>query len=353
MPSAAKPEGQVVSSKDLTDFTARLFEASGMPPSYALLQAEILVWANLRGVDSHGVLRIPWYVGRIDAKDMIPDAKPAVATETPGTAVIDANGAPGPVATMAGVDAAMEKAKTVGIAWVVVRGLTHNGALGYYTEKMANDGLIGMTTVCSPPNMAPFGAKAAGLHNSPISIGIPAKKHAAVILDMATSVAAGGKIYFAADKGIPIPEGWALDAQGNSTTDPNKAKIWLPFEGPKGSGLAMMFECWSSVLANNPLCAPQIFGRKKDGESYRQNAMVCAINVAAFSDPEQYRANIDELVDGIKQLPPSGNAEILVPGDREMEAAQERERDGIVLPRGTIDRIAPVAQRYGVKMPWA
>jgi LDH2 family malate/lactate/ureidoglycolate dehydrogenase len=209
-----------------------------------------------------------------------------------------------------------------------------------------------MTTVCSPPNMAPFGAKAPGLHNSPISIGIPAGKQAPIILDMATSVAAGGKIYFAADKGLPIPRGWALNAKGEPTTDPNQATIWLPFEGPKGSGLAMMFECWSSLLANNPLCAPRISGRVKPGESYRQNAMVAAIDVAAFCDPEDSKRNVDELIAGIKGLPRSGADEILVPGERETAIAAQRAQEGILLPKGTIERIGVVAKRFQVNPPW-
>lgn len=345
-------EGVMVSERELTDFTTEIFRATGMPQHQAQLQSEILVWANLRGIDSHGVLRIPAYVERIDAGDMVPGAEPKIASDRLATALIDALGAPGPTATMAGVDIAIEKAKKYGVAWVVVRDLNHNGALGYYTQKIAAEGLLGMTTVCSPPNMAPFGAKAPGLHNSPISIGIPAGKHAPIILDMATSVAAGGKIYFAADKGLPIPKGWALDDQGNDTTDPNKAKIWLPFEGPKGSGLAMMFECWSSLLANNPLCAPRIFGRIKPGESFRQNAMVAAIDVAAFGDPLDYSRNVDELIEGIKGLPRSGPQEILVPGERESAVAAERTRDGILLPRGTIQRIGVVAKRFGVNVPW-
>jgi LDH2 family malate/lactate/ureidoglycolate dehydrogenase len=288
-----------------------------MPAGYAETQADILVWANLRGIDSHGVLRIPWYVERIDVGDMVADAVPEVVSERAATALIDAHGAPGPIGTLAGVEKAVEKARTAGSAWVVMRNVTHNGALAYYTSRIAASGLIGMTTVCSPPNMAPFGARAAGVHNSPISIGIPARRHAPLLLDMATSVAAGGKIYFAADRGLPIPEGWALDKDGNSTTDPNKAKIWLPFEGPKGSGPAMMFECWSSLLANNPLCTPPITGTKKPGEDQRQNAMVAAIDVSAFMDPKDYESLVDEFIDGLKSLPPSGASPVMVPGERE------------------------------------
>lgn len=342
-----------ITDEALLKLTSDIFVAVGMSRPYADLQADNLVWANLRGIDSHGVLRIPFYVGRIEAGDMDPAAIPQLISETPGTALIDARGAPGPVGTLAGVERAIEKARNVGVSWVVVRGVSHNGALAYYAERIAEAGLIAMTSVCSPPNMAPFGAKGAGLHNSPISIGIPAGERPPVVLDMATSVAAGGKIYYSADRGIPIPEGWALDASGESTTDPNKAVIWLPFQGPKGSGLAMMFECWSSLLGGNPLCAPQISGTKPAGTSYRQNAMVAAVSVAAFIDPAEYRRSVDELVDRLKSLPRSGPDEILVPGERERKTGEDRARAGIALPHGTQSRIAEVAKRYGVPVPWS
>jgi ureidoglycolate dehydrogenase (NAD+) len=342
----------VLSGDELAEFTARLFRAAGMRPDYAEIQADNLVWANLRGIDSHGVLRIPWYVERIDRGDMVADAEPITVSQTAATALIEAGGAPGPIGTLAGVDVALEKAAAVGASWVVVRNVTHNGALAYYTSRIAARDFIGIATVSSPPNMAPFGAKAPGVHNSPISIGIPAKRHAPIVLDMATSVAAGGKIYFAADRGLPIPEGWALDRHGNSTTDPNKAKIWLPFEGPKGSGLAMMFECWSSLLVNNPLCAPRIMGKKQPDEDQRQNVAIAAIDVAAFGSAEIYERNVDELIDGIKSLPRAGMNPIRVPGERETEVYEERAKAGIVLPYGTVDRINVVANRFGVSTPW-
>jgi ureidoglycolate dehydrogenase (NAD+) len=343
----------IVGADELMEFTVAVFRAAGMSEEYAALQSEVLVWANLRGIDSHGVLRIPWYVGRIDAGDLIPSAVPKIITQRFGTAVIESAGAPGPVATMSGVEVAIEKARASGISWVVVRDLSHNGALGYYTQKIANAGMIGITTVCSPPNMAPHGAKAPGLHNSPISIGVPARKRDPVILDMATSVAAGGKIYYAADRGIPIPTGWALDELGEPTTDPNKAKIWLPFGGPKGSGLAMMFECWSSLLASNPLCTPRITGEMKAGEQFRQNGIVSAIDVSAFMDPEEYMKSVDEFMEALKALPTSSNEPVLVPGEREEITAAQREKVGIALPIGTMDRINVVAHRFGILAPWS
>jgi LDH2 family malate/lactate/ureidoglycolate dehydrogenase len=345
----SESQGVTVGCQALADFTVAIFRAAGLPTDYARSEADMLLWANLRGIDSHGVLRIPWYIKLIDDGDIVPNAVPELVSETPATALIDAHRAPGPVATMAGVDKAVAKARTSGAAWVVIRSCTHNGALAYYTERIARDGLIGMTTVCSPPNMAPFGAKAAGLHNSPVSIGIPARRHPPILLDMATSIAAGGKIYFAADRAMPIPEGWALDKDGLSTTDPTKAKIWLPL-GAKGSGLAMMFECWSSLLANNPLCAPRI--ANPTSEAQAQNAMVLAVDVAAFLDPEDYRRLVDELIDGIKGLPPSGPEPVMVPGERENAICEGRTRTGIFLPHGTTSRIDVVAKRFDIATPW-
>lgn len=337
-------DGVVISADDLTTFSASIFAAAGLSARYAEAQAEMLVWANLRGIDSHGVLRIPWYVGLIDSGDIVPDAVPRTTSETPATAMIDAGGAPGPIATLAGVEAAIAKARAVGAAWVVVRDLTHNGALAYYSERIAAAGLIGITTVTSPPNMAPFGAKAPGLHNSPISVGVPAANHPPILLDMATSIAAGGKINLAADRDVAIPQGWALDRAGNATTDPKAAKILLPFEGPKGSGLSMMFECWSSLLANLDLSAPD--------HRQRQNAMVAAIDVAAFLDPDTYRAQVDALIERIHGLPRAGDGPVLVPGERERGVCEERLRDGIPLPNGTIERIDGVADRFGATPPW-
>ena len=344
--------GVVVSGQDLTEFAAAIFRSAGMAPDYAAAQADILVWANLRGLDSHGVLRIPWYIDLIDRGDMVVDAKPEIVSETPATALIDAHGTPGPVGTLAGVDLAIRKAREAGASWITVRNVTHNGALAYYTNRIAALNLIGITTVSSPPNMAPYGAKAAGVHNSPISIGIPAARHAPVVLDMATSVAAGGKIYFAADRGMPIPEGWALDKNGDSTTDPNKGKIWLPFSGPKGSGLAMMFECWSSLLADNALCAPRITGKKAAEQEQQQNVMVAVVDVSAFLDPQEYARNVDEFVDALKGLPRSGSDPILVPGERENQVYEERVRNGVTIPLGTMQRISSIARRFDIPSLW-
>jgi len=337
--------------RPLQEFTKEVFVRAGLPPEDAETEAKVLVWANLRGVDSHGVLRIPWYVEHVDTGHMNPRPSIRVEKETAATALIEGDRAFGPVVTVLGMEKAMEKAKEVGIGWVLLRNITHQGAIGYYSLMAAQSDMVGITFVCSPPNMAPFGAKAAGVHNSPIAIAVPAKRHRPLILDMATSVKAGGWLSVARDKGIPIPEGWALDKDGNPATDPKLAAILLPFGGAKGSGLAMMFECISSVMAGNPLQEPVLSGRQKRGE-HNQNSVVAAIDIGTFTDVEGYKETIDSYIDGLKALPKAeGFDEILVPGEPEERNFEERSRKGIPLPEGTIKNLRSIAERFELKLP--
>ncbi len=362
-------EVKIVAWEPLKEFTKEVFIRAGMPPEDAEAEAGALIWANLRGVDSHGVLRIPWYLENIDKGVMNPRPNIKIIKETPATLMVDADRAMGPVVTIYVVNLVMEKAKKVGVGWALIRNLTHQGALGYYSQMMAEKGMAGIVFVCNPPNMAPFGARVAGVHNSPIAISVPAKRHRPLNLDMATSVVAGGKLWLAVDKNIPIPEGWALDKEGNPTTDPRNVGALLPFGGPKGSGLAMMFECLSSVMAGNPVLEPALFGREDSppaegkkieaiGErlsyvpKHIQNSVVAAIDISTFTDLESYKEHIDNLIDGIKALPKAnGFDEIFVPGEPEERTYLERSRSGIPLPEGTVRNLRSVAEKFGLKLP--
>jgi len=355
--------------ESLKEFTQKVFEKAGLPPKDAELEADALVWANLRGVDSHGVLRIPWYIENIDKGVMNPTPNIQVEKETPATLLLDADRALGPVVTVLAMNRAMEKAKNVGIGWVLIRNTTHQGAMGYYPQMAAYKNMAGIAFVCSPPNMAPYGARVAGVHNSPLAICVPAKRHRPLILDMATSVAAGGKINLAKDKNIDIPEGWALDKEGKPTTDPRQAGALLPFGGPKGSGLAMMFECLSSVMAGNPLLEMALLG-KEIGSTPRdqkpeavgerssyvprhiQNSVVAAVDISTFTDVEGYKEHVDSLIDGLKALPKAeGFSEIFVPGEPEERTYDERVQSGIPLPQGTVSNLRSVADRFDIELP--
>ncbi len=346
-------EDERVDWKALQKFASKVFEKVGLPSENAALEAEVLVWANLHGVDSHGVLRIPWYVELVEKGQMNPRPNIRVLRETPAVLIIDGDRAFGPVVTVFAMNKVIVKAKQTGIGWALLRNITHQGALGYYTVKAARRDAVGIAIVCSPPNMAPFGARAAGVHNSPISVAAPANRHGPFVLDMATSIAAGGKLRLARDKGTPIPEGWALDKKGDPTTDPNFAAILLPFGGPKGSGLAMMFECLTGIMADNPLQEPLLTGRRKERE-HNQNGLVAAIDIGTFTDVDKYKETVDSYIDGVKSLPTAeGFREILAPGELERRTYQERVKTGIPLPRGTVENLKKTGRQFDVVFPEA
>jgi LDH2 family malate/lactate/ureidoglycolate dehydrogenase len=338
-------------SESLKEFTREVFVRVGLPPEDAEIEAEVLIWANLRGVDSHGVLRIPLYLEWVSAGTMNIRPNIQVLQETPATILIDADRAFGPVVTTMAMRRVMEKAKKVGIGWGLIRDTTHQGAMGYYSLMAAKQDMAGIAIVCGAPNMAPVGARAVGVANSPIAIAVPGRRHSAMILDMATSVAAGGKISLARDKGVPIPEGWALDKDGNPTTDPNLVKVYLPFSGPKGSGLALMFECLSSLMVGSPALEPVMTGKPNVPRGV-QNGIVAAIDIGTFADVEAYKEQVDNLIDALKALPKAeGSDEILVPGEPEDRVYQDRIKQGIPLPEGTVRNLRTVADKLGIELP--
>lgn len=340
-----------MSVEALRGFMRQVFVRVGLPEKDAEVEADVLVWANLRGVDSHGVLRIEWYLELIDQRIMNIHPNIRIEKETLATSIIDADHALGPVVTTFAMQHAIEKARTAGIGWVLIRNTTHQGAMGYYPLMAAQEGMIGIAIVNGPPSMAPFGSKALGVHNTPLAICVPAKKRHHLLLDIAMSVAAGGKLRLAKDRGTSIPLGWTLDKDGKPTTDPHLASILLPIAGPKGSGLALLFECLTGLMVGDPLLEPSL--KKEPGANiHRQHGIVAAIDIGAFTDLEAYRAHVDGIIEEIKQLPRAEeSAEILVPGELEDRTHDERMRNGIPLPTGTLQKLEAAAKRFDVPLP--
>ena len=345
-----KPSGAVTtaSSADLTRFATDVFARAGLPRADAAVVAEVLVWANLRGVDTHGVMRIPRYVELIQNGDMNPRPAIRIRTETAASVLIEADRAAGPVAMMRGVSEAMRKARDAGIGLALVRATTHTAALGYYTMAIAKAGMAGIALAGSWPNVAYHGSRAAGVSTSPISIAVPGNEP--VVLDMATSLVSMGKLNQAKKSGKPIPEGWALDAEGRPTTDPQAAHTPLPMGGAKGSGLSFMVECLVSLIASNPLLAESLEGTP-GGARHRQNGFVLAIDLAQFGNPETFKGEVDRLVKALKALPRAeGTDEILMPGERGARMLKERTRDGVPVPGTVYAELLALAERLGVAM---
>ena len=340
-----------VAADALRRFTGSIFARTGMLEADAGTVAEVLVWANLRGVDTHGVTRIPRYVNLIEAGDMNPRPAITVRNETPASILIDADRAAGPVAMMRAKTEAVRKAKHAGIGFALVRATTHTAALGYYTLAAARDDLAAIAVSASWPNMAYHGARAAGVSTSPISIAVPGGERGPLLLDMGTGVVSMGRLNQARKAAETIPAGWALDERGDPTTDSQAADIPLPMAGPKGSGLALMIECITSLIASNPLISEFIEGTA-EGRRHRQNGLLIAIDIARFGDPRAFCREVDRMVAALKSLPVDPQAgEILMPGERGARTFDRRNRDGIPIPRATLDELQAVANRLGVEMP--
>jgi ureidoglycolate dehydrogenase (NAD+) len=343
-----------VDAQDLKRFTRQVFVGLGMPPEDAAIEADVLVWANLRGVDSHGVTRLESYKNAIDSGAMNVRPEIRVISERAGAIFIEADHAMGPVVTCFAVDRVADKARAAGVGWGLIRNTTHQGAMGYYVEKLALQGLAGIAVVCNPPNMAPPGAKAAGTHNSPIAFAVPSKERGAVIFDMATSIVAFGRVMVAADQGVPMGDDWALDADGQPTTDPALAKFLRPAGGYKGYGLAFMFECFTSLMAGNALLAPHILPDRAGDKpkSGAQNSFIAAVDVSMFTDVESMQTEVDELVRAERSLPTQdGVDEVMVPGDPQQRTLQERSTHGIPIPPGTWAKIVAAAHPLELELP--
>ncbi|HEY1288964.1 MAG TPA: Ldh family oxidoreductase [Burkholderiales bacterium] len=326
-----------ISVERLERWVATIFSAEGLPEEHALTVAKVLIFANLRGMDTHGVLRVPSYVRFIHAGDLNPRPAMSARSEAPACVLLEADRAAGPVAMQRATDLAMDKARQAGVGVCLVRATTHTGALGYYTQMAAERGMAAIAFSSSTANMAYHGARAAGVSTAPLALAVPGEQ-GPIALDMASSIMSMGKLRQAKRAGTPLDEGQALDKDGNPTTDAEEAAILLPLGGAKGSGLSLLIECMTSLLAGNPLLA-EVLERTELGARHRQNGAVIALDLARFVDPAEFRRQAGRLARAIKALPPQPGMEILLPGERGTRAAEERLRDGIPLPDAVLDEL--------------
>ncbi len=345
------PVKKIIPKDTLHQLVTDLFTARDMRPADAATVADVLVWANLRGVDSHGVSRVPRYMELFDKGESKPQAQPSVDRLRSAVAVVDADSAPGPVALTAAMREAIDMAREAGVAWVAVRGTVHTGAIGYYTSLAAQAGMAGLGIVAGVPNMAYAGGRGAGVATSPLSIALPADRHPEVLLDMATAVIALGKIAQYKASGQPLPEGAALDADGAPTTDPATAKVPLPVGGAKGAGMSLVFELLASGLTANPIVSAYHSGAP-GGRRHRQNATLVAVDISAFTPVKDFVAMVDETLDAIKALPATDpSRELLVPGERGSRTYAERSANGVPLGGKVWASLAEEAAKAGLPVP--
>lgn len=339
-----------VSRAELLAFTRAVLEAGGVAPAAATTWAEVLVWANLRGVDSHGVIRLPRYLELLRKGAINPSPRMRVERRAGAVAVLEADRAPGPVAMARAMDEAIARAREVHIGWCAARNIGHAGAIGYFALQAAEAGMAGIAMTASGPLMAYHGTSVAGVSTNPLAIAVPAGRRRPYLLDMSTATVANGRILAARDRKESVPTGWGMDAAGHDTTDPSSIATLLPLGGAKGSGLSFMIECLCSLALNNPRIAPALAGA--GGESPFLNGVAVALDLAAFGDPDAFRRDADALGDAIAALPRADGVDrILLPGERGDAVLAERLQNGIPVPRGTWARIVKAAQGVGVTPP--
>jgi LDH2 family malate/lactate/ureidoglycolate dehydrogenase len=345
------PERVPVPAAPLEQLVTKLFAAHDMREQDAAVLARVLVWANLRGIDSHGVSRALRYVELCEKGDA--NARPEIRIERPraATLVVEGDRAPGPVALNAAMEAAIETARETGVAWAAVRATTLTGAIGYYTSLAAGAGMIGIGIVAGMPNMAYTGARGAAVATSPLSIAVPAERQPTVLLDMATAVIALGKITQAKNQGKELPAGVAVTKEGEPTTDPELAAVPLPLGGAKGSGMSLTFELLTSVLTGNAIVS-SFHNGTAEGKRHRQNAALVALDVSAFAPLDDFRRSVDETLDALKALPRMAeDDEIRFPGERGAATEAERRENGIPLPKRVWESLVAEAEKLGLETP--
>jgi LDH2 family malate/lactate/ureidoglycolate dehydrogenase len=338
-----------VRHEELHRFIRDVLTADGAGAADAAAVADGLVWANLRGVDGHGVSRLPRYLRIIERGEIDPTAQPKLILDRTATFLIDGGHGFGAVAAMQAAALAVDRAKKVGVCFGLVRNTSHTGAIGRYAQWMAQQGCAAIVMGAGPALMAYHGARVASMATSPIAIAAPSAD-GPIVLDMATSTISNGKILQARQTGAALPPGTVLSAEGEPTTDPKRGEILLPLGGPKGSGLALMFELLTSVLAASPIQARALGPEKRS--RHVNNAALLAVDIAGFRPLGDFAADAETLAALIKALPrQAGFDEIMLPGERSRHSEAARRRDGIPIPKGLWDELAVIAKGRAVAMP--
>jgi len=333
----------------LRSFVESIIVGVGLDTDLAAVFAESIVVADMRGVKSHGTVRMPAYVRRVESQVLNPKAAVQHVRDEGATALLDGGNGFGQVAGHYAMRQAIEKARTHGIGLVGVRNSNHFGIASFYAMMALEPGMIGAVLTNASPAMNPYGAITPLLGTNPIALAVPAGVHQPIVLDMSTSLVARGKIRFAALTGAAIPAGWATDPAGEPTTDAQKAlKGSLePIGGVKGAGLSLLIDILCGVLTGSSITGEvktivDVSGPAKTGHIFG------AIDVDHFIGIDRFRSHMDAVITRIKNLPAKAGQEIFMPGEIEYNLAQKRLVEGIPLEDAVVANLNGIADRFGI-----
>jgi len=334
----------------LKKIVAEIFVRCSMSEPDADLLAETLVHADLRGIHSHGVLRVPEYVSKLTTGGVNPAGRPCIASIHGGAIVVDGGNSMGQIVGTYAMREVIKTARSTGIAFAAVRGSNHCGAMEWYTLLAAQENMIGVAGTNALPTMAPWGGLDKIVGINPLSVAIPAQEKGPLVLDFAFGATAHGKIRVYHQKGIPIPDGWAFDINGRATTDAEAALVGLiqPIGQHKGVGLGMVVGILSTLLSGAAYGTE--LGNMVDGpKAGRDGHFFLAINIATFEEVEGFKRRVDKIVREVHGSRRADGVErVLVPGELESNFERTYATEGIPLAATTINDIADQAERLRV-----
>lgn len=341
---------RLIPAPKLSSFVENVLTAVGIPQEHAAIVADCLLTANLSGKDSHGVIRLAHYVRRLENGTI--KARPNIRFEqrSPSLGIVDGDDGLGHVVTYYASTKAIELAKESGNCVVVVKNSSHFGMAGFYVKRIVSEGCAGMLMTATDAFLIPYGSRNPFFGTNPIAIGFPADD-IPVILDMSTTSIPYGKIALAKTENKPIPSDWGFDEHGNPTTDPEKIAGLHPIAGPKGSGLAMIIDIFSSILSGMPW-GPHVnamYGQLN--EPRKLGHFIMALDIDKLMPLDLFKRRLREMLREFNALPPAkGFDRVYYPGQRAGERLQRRRVKGIPIDPGLYQELEELGQKLNVPL---
>jgi len=339
-----------LNEKKIRNFCRNIFKKSGLSSEDAFIAADSLVFANLRGIDSHGIIRIPFYVQRLIEGGTKVKPKIKKIKEKAASTLLDGDNGMGQIIGMHATKLAIEKANEVGISFVGVRNSSHYGAASYYSVKVAESNMIGISMSNSTPVMAAWGGSKRIIGNNPLSIACPYQEGKPIVLDISMSKVAGGKVRLAAKNMQKIPKDWIIDQKGRKTENPNDfpgGGALLPFGEHKGYGLAVIIEILTGVLTDAGMLRQIPLWIKNMVDPLNVGHCFIAINIEAFMDLTNFKERLDWLVQELRSSPLAEGAKgVFMPGEMELEIERERRKDGIPISEEIWQDLKKLSKKY-------
>jgi ureidoglycolate dehydrogenase (NAD+) len=346
-----------VNADELHAFCTEALRRAGASESHSRITADVLVMTDTWGVFTHGTKLLRDYVKRIRSGGLRTDTEPTVVASGPAWSIVDGGSCLGHVTSTFAMEDAIQRAKKSGIAYVGVKNSCHFGAAGYYAWLAAKAGLIGISMANDIPSVAAAGSRRCVTGSNPLAYAVPAGTRDPLLLDIAISTVAGGKVYAAYQRGEPIPDNWIIDSEGRPSTDsslyPASAAL-APMANHKGYGLALLIETLSGLLTGASVTwqvGSWIWGDATQPTDH--GAAFLAIDISQIMPPQQFESRVNSLIDEIHAAPTADGVErVLLPGEREWNHRRKALEEGIALPSDVVGKLVALSQEIDLHPGW-